>query len=82
VSAGSKPALCQADVEWIVEDYSSGGLVAFANFGTVKFTNAVANLNGGQTIGSANANTIDIRANGQVITATSVSSSGVQVSYQ
>ena len=36
----SRSALCEQDAEWIVEDFSSGGLVPFANFGKVTFTDA------------------------------------------
>jgi hypothetical protein len=40
-------SLCGTNAEWIVEDASNGyGLVPFANFGTVKFTDAVAVSNG------------------------------------
>lgn len=35
--------LCEANAEWIVEDFSEGGsLVPFANYGSITFTNAVA----------------------------------------
>ncbi|TVY41861.1 Aspergillopepsin [Lachnellula subtilissima] len=39
--------LCGQDAEWIVEDFSSSrGLVPFANFGTITFTEATAMVNG------------------------------------
>jgi hypothetical protein len=81
VTASGKPALCQEDVEWIVEDYSSNGLVPFANFGTVSFTNAGASLSNGQGIGSGNADTIDLVANGQAVTQTTVSNAAITVKY-
>jgi hypothetical protein len=75
-SLTSSSALCQQDVEWIVEDFSSSlsiivesytlnspildGLVPFANFGTVTFTHTVGTLTNGATIGAGNAGTIDI----------------------
>ena len=46
-----QPALCEYDAEWIVEDFSSGGLVPFANFGKVAFTNAKATTLAGKTVG-------------------------------
>jgi hypothetical protein len=38
----SQPTISATTVEWIVEDFSEGGLVPFANFGGVTFTNCVA----------------------------------------
>jgi hypothetical protein len=74
--------LCEQDVEWIVEDFSSGGLVPFANFGTVTFMHTVATLQSGATIGAGNAATIDIvNSAGQVITSTSVADGSVTVRY-
>jgi hypothetical protein len=72
----SDSALCQQDVEWIVEDFASGGLVPFANFGTV------ATLYNGETIGAANAAVFDIvGSNGQVITQTQLADGSVTVQY-
>ena len=74
-------ALCEENAEWIVEDYSvNGGLVPFANFGTVTFTDASATTGSG-TVGPAGAQIIDIVANGAVITSASAGSSSVTVSY-
>jgi hypothetical protein len=78
----SDSALCQQDVEWIVEDFASGGLVPFANFGTVEFTGTVATLYNGETIGAANAAVFDIvGSNGQVITQTQLADGSVTVQY-
>jgi hypothetical protein len=81
----SDSALCQEDVEWIVEDFSSGGLVPFANFGTVEFTNTVATLYNGNNyfgIGAANAAVFDIvDQSGNVLTSTQLADGSVTVSY-
>lgn len=42
MTAPSGTSISGTTVEWIVEDFSSGGLVPFANFGEVTFTNCVA----------------------------------------
>ncbi|KAJ8462254.1 hypothetical protein ONZ51_g11015 [Trametes cubensis] len=74
-------ALCGENAEWIVEDYSvNGGLVPFANFGTVTFTGASAETGSG-TVGPSGATIIDIVANGAVITTASAGGSSVTVSY-
>ena len=73
----SQPALCLENAEWIVEDYSMGGLVPFANFGTVTFTDVLAGTSTGG-IGPAGATIFDIVKNGRVVGA---SSSSVTVSY-
>jgi hypothetical protein len=81
----SDSALCQEDVEWIVEDFSSGGLVPFANFGTVGFTDTVASLYDGSNsfgIGAANAAVFDIvDQNGNILTSTQLADGSVTVSY-
>lgn len=41
MTAPSGTSLSANTVEWIVEDFSSGGLVPFANFGEVTFTNCI-----------------------------------------
>ncbi|KDR74078.1 hypothetical protein GALMADRAFT_280571 [Galerina marginata CBS 339.88] len=81
-SLTSSSALCEQNAEWIVEDFEeSGGLVPFANFGTVKFTNAVATIASGGSAGPAGATLIDIKQNNKVLTTVSTSSSGLTVSY-
>ncbi|KAG0646147.1 Aspergillopepsin-2 [Hyphodiscus hymeniophilus] len=53
--------LAGQNAEWIVEDFSSGGLVPFADFGTVTFTGCTAEA--GRTVVAVNgttASTIDI----------------------
>ena len=80
-SITSSSALCEQDAEWIVEDYEeSGGLVPFANFGTVTFTSASAGKSSGSS-GPSGATIIDIEQNGNVLTSVSTSSSSVTVKY-
>ncbi|EIW87334.1 hypothetical protein CONPUDRAFT_116544 [Coniophora puteana RWD-64-598 SS2] len=76
----SSHALCQKDAEWIVEDYSSGGLVQFDNFGTVTFTNNVATTASG-TVGPAGAQIWDISHNGTQLTHSSVSNGNVIIKH-
>ncbi|KZT03722.1 uncharacterized protein LAESUDRAFT_814569 [Laetiporus sulphureus 93-53] len=79
----SSYALCEENAEWIVEDYEEGdSLVAFADFGTVTFTNAVATEASGSTVGPDDATLIDIEQNNKVLTSVSVSSSEVVVTYE
>ena len=74
-------ALCGENAEWIVEDYSvNGGLVPFANFGTVTFTDASAEYPGGP-VSPASASIIDLVVNGAVISSVSTGSSSVTISY-
>ncbi|GJE98823.1 peptidase A4 family-domain-containing protein [Phanerochaete sordida] len=78
----SSASLCEQDAEWIVEDFSeSGGLVPFANFGTVTFTGASATNAAGGHVGPAGANAIDIEQNGQVLTSVQLGASTVTVTY-
>ncbi|PIL36482.1 hypothetical protein GSI_00171 [Ganoderma sinense ZZ0214-1] len=77
-----QPSLCEYDAEWIVEDFSSGGgLVPFANFGTVTFTGASATTNSGSSVGPSGSTLIDIEQSGKVLTSVSTTSSTVTVSY-
>lgn len=76
-----QPSLCEYNAEWIVEDFEeNGGLVPFANFGTVAFTGASA-IDNGATVGTSGAQIIDIEQNGKVLTSVSTTSSSVTVSY-
>ncbi|VDC06724.1 unnamed protein product [Peniophora sp. CBMAI 1063] len=76
-----QPSLCEYDAEWIVEDFeSNGGLVPFANFGTVTFTGASATSSSGST-GPSGATIIDIEQSNKVLTSCSASSSSVTCSY-
>ncbi|KAF7970859.1 hypothetical protein HWV62_22756 [Athelia sp. TMB] len=78
----SSSALCQQNAEWIVEDYEeNGGLVPFANFGTVEFTGASASTTSG-AIGPGSATLIDIDQNNAILTSSSVGDSTVTVTYQ
>ncbi|PIL35337.1 hypothetical protein GSI_02062 [Ganoderma sinense ZZ0214-1] len=76
-----QPALCEYDAEWIVEDFSSGGLVPFANFGEVTFTDASATTVAGKTVGPANAKQIDIVKSNKVITKVATGAKSVTVTY-
>ncbi|VDB84310.1 unnamed protein product [Peniophora sp. CBMAI 1063] len=76
-----QPSLCEYDAEWIVEDFeSNGGLVPFANFGTVTFTGASATSSSG-SVGPSGATIIDIEQSNKVLTSCSASSSSVTCSY-
>ncbi|GJE96322.1 peptidase G1 domain-containing protein [Phanerochaete sordida] len=81
VEISSPYALCEQDAEWIVEDFEeNGGLVPFANFGTVTFNGAVAGTTGGGSVGPAGANVFDIEQ-GSILTSSSVGGSSITVSY-
>ncbi|KAF8070411.1 peptidase A4 family-domain-containing protein [Lyophyllum atratum] len=81
-SLTSAYALCEQNAEWIVEDYSQGGgLVPFANFGTVTFSGASATLTSGGSIGPGSATIMDIEQNGKVLTSVSTTSNSVTVKY-
>ena len=76
-----QPALCEYDAEWIVEDFSSGGLVPFANFGKVTFTDATATTTGNKKVGPKNAKQIDIIKSNKVITKVATGDKSVTVTY-
>lgn len=80
----SSSALCGENAEWIVEDFeSNGSLVAFADFGDVLFTGAVAKTNTEGNVGTSGATLIDIKQNNKVLTSASIpSSSEVEVVYE
>ncbi|KAH9845584.1 aspergillopepsin [Teratosphaeria destructans] len=75
--------LCETDAEWIVEDFESGNeLVAFADFGTVTFTDAKYIKSGSTYSVTSSATIIDIEQD-EVLTSVSVPSSGeVVVKYE
>lgn len=79
----STHALCQSDAEWIVEDFTviPGGLVPFANFGTVAFTGLAQKNGGGFVNPSANPQIWTMVQNGQTLARTSVSGQVVTVSH-
>jgi hypothetical protein len=82
-TVANQPSLCLENAEWIVEDFEEGGgLVPFANFGTVTFTvtGASATTTSG-TVGPGSVTIIDIRQSGTVYTSSSAGSSSVTVSY-
>ncbi|KAG6370714.1 peptidase A4 family-domain-containing protein [Boletus reticuloceps] len=73
----STAPLCGQNAEWIVEDYDvNSGLVPFANFGTVTFTDANAGV-----YTPSGAGIIDIKQNGQVLTSTSIAGSSVTIKH-
>ncbi len=80
-SFSGQPALCQYDAEWIVEDFSSGGLVPFANFGKVEFTGATATTLKGNGVGPKNAKQMDIVKSNKVITKVATGDNSVTVTY-
>ncbi|KAJ7149041.1 peptidase A4 family-domain-containing protein, partial [Mycena crocata] len=78
----SSARLCMQNAEWIVEDFEeNGGLVPFANFGTVTFTGAQATTASGSVVGPSGSVLIDIEQNNQVLTSVSSGSSSVTVSH-
>lgn len=75
-------SLLGVNAEWIVEDFSSGGLlVPFADFDSVPFRACSADA-GGQTVGTSGTTSLDIEQNGQVLTSVSYpDGSSVTVDY-
>jgi len=81
-SITSSYALCEQDAEWIVEDYSIGGLVPLANWGKVEFKDASATTKSGKKHGPKDASIAAIvSAAGKVVTKTKTEASRVEVSY-
>ncbi|EIW83421.1 hypothetical protein CONPUDRAFT_164374 [Coniophora puteana RWD-64-598 SS2] len=77
----SSSALCEQDAEWIVEDFEeNGGLVPFANFGTVTFSDASATTPSG-SLSPAGASISDIQQNGQTLTQTTISGNDVTIKH-
>lgn len=81
-STSTQSSLCETNAEWIVEDFESGGqLVPFADFGSVKFTNASAKGSSG-TVTPAGATIIDIRdQSGNVLTDCGTSGNDLTCKY-
>lgn len=68
------------NAEWIVEDFEqNGGLVTFANFGTVTFTQAKAGTSSGSSVGVEGATLLDIEQSNRVLTDVSTSGSSTVV---
>ncbi|KAJ7512946.1 peptidase A4 family-domain-containing protein [Mycena galericulata] len=81
-SLKSKSKLCGENAEWIVEDFEEGSsLVPFADFGTVKFTSAVATTSTGSTVGPDGAVLMDIKQSSKVLTSVSATSDTLTVKY-
>ncbi|OXV07765.1 hypothetical protein Egran_04472 [Elaphomyces granulatus] len=81
-SPSSSTSLSGQNAEWIVEDFDvNGSLVPFANFGSILFTNAIAQTSS-SLLGTSGATVFEIVQNNQVLTLVSFpSSSQVQVTY-
>jgi hypothetical protein len=81
--SGEPVKLCQAEAEWIVEDFQLGGqYVPFANFGSVTFTGASATAADGRAHGVSGARILDLKQGNKVLTSCSTSgSSTVKCSY-
>lgn len=89
MTVSSAAALCEANAEWIVEDFlscdSSGSCpqVPFANFGDVTFANSLA-LQAGTLVTPATGSglqVLDLYQNSQVLTNCAVSGSTVACTY-
>lgn len=80
---GESVTLCQAEAEWIIEDFQlDGQFVPFANFGSVTFTRASATAAGGRTVGVSGARILDLKKDNKVLTTCSTSgSSTVKCTY-
>lgn len=73
--SGESTPLCEENAEWIVEDFEQGsGLVDFANFGTISFTDCSVSTGSG-SVGVSGATIIDIEQNNKVLTSCSTSGS-------
>ena len=81
--SGQAVKLCQAEAEWIVEDFQlQGEFVPFANFGSVTFTGASATRSDGRAVGVEGSRIVDLRQDNKVLTKCSTSgSSTVRCSY-
>ncbi|KAJ5777867.1 aspergillopepsin [Penicillium odoratum] len=80
-SSGVEGDLGEVNAEWIVEDFEENdSLVAFANFGTVTFSDAQA-TDSGTTVGPSGATILDIEQNGEILTSVSTTSSSVTITY-
>jgi hypothetical protein len=78
----STATLCGSSAEWILEDFSSGGLVPFSAFTNVYFKHCVATTTGGDRIGLDGSTLIDIYQSNKVLaSAVQVSSSELEVYY-
>jgi hypothetical protein len=79
--SGETDSLCEANAEWIVEDFSDGNsLVPFADFTTVTFTGASA-VTDGNTVDTTGATIIDMRQNNRVLTSCSAGGDEVTCTY-
>ncbi|KAG7284453.1 hypothetical protein NEMBOFW57_010826 [Staphylotrichum longicolle] len=80
---GESVTLCQAEAEWIIEDFQlDGQFVPFANFGSVTFTRASATAADGRTVGVSGSRILDLKKDNKVLTTCSTSgSSTVKCTY-
>jgi hypothetical protein len=73
-------ALCLQNAEWIVEDYSDlDGSRPFANFTTVTFVGALAEMVNSTKVGPAGAMIAEMEQNGKVLTSTTITHGGKNV---
>jgi hypothetical protein len=76
----NQPPLCKQNAEWIVEDVSNyDGPAPFANFSSVTFVEPLAQTVGYQTYGPGGAQIVDIEQDGQILTATSLTRGGQDI---
>jgi hypothetical protein len=74
--------LCETDAEWILEDWTQGGVpVPLYNWGTISIFDTIAKNPNGQ-VTAAGADIVNININGQTLTQSNVQSDGtVSVTY-
>ncbi|KAH9847714.1 peptidase A4 family-domain-containing protein [Lenzites betulinus] len=73
--------LCLTNADWIVEDFDDGGMVSFAKFGAVTFTDASAHTISGAVVGPAGATIINLVQNNTILTSASTHGNTVTVKY-
>lgn len=76
-------ALGGQNAEWIVEDFTENGeSVPLTNFGKVDFTGSVTRLSTGSFLDATNAELLDIKLNGRVMTSSKISGTKISVKYR
>lgn len=82
IQAAEGDQLCQANADWIVEDFSMGGSeVPFPDFGSITFTHASAQSDDG-TLTPRNAKIIDIKKDNKVLTDCSTNGDDLTCKYK
>ena len=78
--SGQKPG--DQTAEWIVEDYTVGnGMIAFADWGSVEFTQCSAKTTTGKTVGPKTGREIDIVQDNKTLAKASIGAGTVTVKY-